>query len=189
MNDIEIGNDDGIPLIENILKEPNQRKCYEIEYAGKEYKLSDEALFELVVELFRKKIEYENIIEEIELFFPIENETLLNRMMNAITGLEGEEYEQRKKLNKILDVHERYSQWKRRIERNGIKVEWNKPYSYETEHYYGLQYSTKQRTEMKYCTLNNYCVFIASRHFETLEDHINLVKSSKKFMCNMEKFF
>ena len=127
MNDIEIGNDDGIPLIENILKEPNERKSYEIEYAGKEYKLSDEALFELVVELFRKKIEYENIIEEIELFFPIENETLLNRMMNAITGLEGEEYEQRKKLNKILDVHERYSQWKRRIEKNRLKVEWNKP--------------------------------------------------------------
>ena len=35
---------------------------------------------------------------------------------------------------------------------------------------------------------NNYCIFIASRYFESIEDHLNLIRVSKRMRCNMEKF-
>ena len=36
--------------------------------------------------------------------------------------------------------------------------------------------------------LDLYCIFIASRHFETIEDHINLIKTTKRFQFNITKF-
>ncbi len=47
-------------------------------------------------------------------------------------------------------------------------------------------FKTKDRNTL--CTLDNYCLFIASRYFETLEDHINLTNVSKRCRGNMEKF-
>ena len=41
---------------------------------------------------------------------------------------------------------------------------------------------------MKLYRLDNYCLFIASRYFDTLQDHINLVFVSKRLRFNMEKF-
>ena len=38
-------------------------------------------------------------------------------------------------------------------------------------------------------TLHNYCAFIASRHFESIEDFINLEIGVKRFNGNMTKFF
>ena len=38
-------------------------------------------------------------------------------------------------------------------------------------------------------TLDNYIAFIASRHFETIDDFINLELSTKHFQGNMTKFF
>ena len=50
------------------------------------------------------------------------------------------------------------------------------------------KFNTKQRSKMKMCKLDNYCLFIASRYFESLDDHINLVKTCKRMERNMEKF-
>ena len=36
-------------------------------------------------------------------------------------------------------------------------------------------------------TLDNYCTFIASRHFENIDDFINLEMSTSKFNGNMTK--
>ena len=38
------------------------------------------------------------------------------------------------------------------------------------------------------CTLDNYTMFIASRHFESIEDFINLEMGVKRFNGNMTKF-
>ena len=37
--------------------------------------------------------------------------------------------------------------------------------------------------------LTNYCLFIASRWFETIEDFINVEKGCKRFLGNTTKFF
>ena len=54
------------------------------------------------------------------------------------------------------------------------------------------QLSTISRQNLsypKYGALNNYAAFIASRYFDSLEDHINFSMTCKKFLCNMDKFF
>ena len=35
---------------------------------------------------------------------------------------------------------------------------------------------------------DNYCIFIASFYFETLQDHIHLAMSSKRFRLTMERY-
>ena len=49
------------------------------------------------------------------------------------------------------------------------------------------QFSTKQRKKL--CQLDNYCIFLASKWLDTIDDHINLVKVCKRLQLNMEKFF
>ena len=39
-----------------------------------------------------------------------------------------------------------------------------------------------------YYKLDNYCVFIASRYFNTIDDFINLDKAGRRFRGNLEKF-
>ena len=51
----------------------------------------------------------------------------------------------------------------------------------------GKRFTTKQRSEMKMCKLDNYCLFITSRYFSSLDDHINLVKFSKKTKRKLRK--
>ena len=50
------------------------------------------------------------------------------------------------------------------------------------------RFSTQERTEMKLCRLDNYCLFIASRYLSSVEDEINLVKTCKRMRNNMEKY-
>ena len=50
------------------------------------------------------------------------------------------------------------------------------------------KFTFEQRKAMNLCSLDNYCIFIASRYFDSLDDHINLVKVSKRMRGNMEKF-
>ena len=51
-----------------------------------------------------------------------------------------------------------------------------------------MKFSLKERSQMKYHTLDNYCIFIASRYFKSIDDHINLITVSKRMRGNMEKF-
>ena len=41
---------------------------------------------------------------------------------------------------------------------------------------------------MKLSQLDNYCIFLASKYFNTIEDHINLPKVCKRLKLNIEKF-
>ena len=51
-----------------------------------------------------------------------------------------------------------------------------------------LRFTTKERSQMKLTQLDNYCLFIASRYFNTLEDHQNFTFVCKRLKRNMEKF-
>ena len=50
------------------------------------------------------------------------------------------------------------------------------------------KFTFEERKAMNLYSLDNYCIFIASRYFDSLDDHINLVKVSKRMRGNMEKF-
>ena len=49
--------------------------------------------------------------------------------------------------------------------------------------------SLKIKRLFNICTLVNYCAFITSRWFESIEDFINLEMGIKRFNGNMTKFF
>ena len=71
------------------------------------------------------------------------------------------------------------------------KLEASQRKIYSEETYYEEMinnFTTKERSQMKLCRLDNYCLFIASRFLESVEEHINLVKVSKRMRSNMEKF-
>jgi hypothetical protein len=51
------------------------------------------------------------------------------------------------------------------------------------------QFSTKERSELNLCKLDNYCLFIASLYFESIEDHKNFIKTTKKLQYNLDKFY
>ena len=56
----------------------------------------------------------------------------------------------------------------------------------ETFNQISKQIPTKERNNI--CQLDNYCLFISSKYFETIQDHINLIQISKRMKLNMEKF-
>ena len=70
---------------------------------------------------------------------------------------------------------------KEKLEESQIKVYSEKTFYEEMIN----KFNTKERLEMKLCTLDNYCVFIASRYFESVEDHLNLVRVCKRMRRNM----
>ena len=46
--------------------------------------------------------------------------------------------------------------------------------------------------EIKACKTgqcHNYAISIASQYFETIDDHINLLLVTKRFRCNLERYF
>ena len=48
-------------------------------------------------------------------------------------------------------------------------------------------FTTKERSQLKLYKLDNYCIFIASRYFNDVSDHINLTLVSKRMRGNIEK--
>ena len=63
-----------------------------------------------------------------------------------------------------------------------------KCYSEETFQKEIIQFSTIQRSQWNLCQLDNYCLFITSRFFNSIDDHINFIRVTKKLKLNMEKF-
>ena len=47
----------------------------------------------------------------------------------------------------------------------------------------------KQLKPAKTGKCHNYCIFLASMHFESIDDFINLKLAVKRFRGNLEKFF
>ena len=69
--------------------------------------------------------------------------------------------------------------------------------NYSKELYEDIRYLLKQfdetlplqiKRKFEIVTLDNYTIFIASRHFETIEDHINLIQVSRRLKQNITKF-
>ena len=51
------------------------------------------------------------------------------------------------------------------------------------------KYTIQERDKMKLYKLDNYCIFIASRYLNSIDDHINLTRVCKRLRFNMEKFY
>ena len=206
--------DSNIDFMKEWILNPEEYKLYSIKYQGKEYNILAEVLFALIISEFKQIVEKDNIIQNTLLQLPTNNEQLLQRVKIALQALElngieireDEEIpfdysEQGEYFNELLEKKSSIEKQKRMIERakkinpdskekldeiNLNKQDMNNEEAFN--HELAMKFNTKERTEMKLCQLDNYCIFIASKYLETIDDHINLIKVAKKLQYNMEKF-
>ena len=200
-----------IPFIQDLIENPNDFKVYNIVFQEKEYNIIGEVLFALLVNEFKKQIEKDFIIDKVIIELPRQNKIANSRILTALDSigltnidLDEEEVEydysiQEKLLTELLERNEMYNKRERMIEKGNIMLRQQKKKEIEIDKKKLIdeqefnnelirQFTTKERTQLKLCQLNNYCIFIASRFLNSIDDHINLTKVCKKLKYNMDKF-
>ena len=192
VNEIIIGEEDEktIHFIEDLILYPDDYKEYEFLYQNTNYSVVAEVLFALIIKQIKKKYEKQFILKPIEFEMEKHNEKVFERITKVFQKLPGEEYdEQRLNYLSIQDMYEKYLRFKRILERNNLSIDPSIPFDYDLQHQFGIQFSMKQKEEMKYCQLDNYTIFIASQYFETINDFLNLIKAVKRFSSTTTKFY
>ena len=196
MNEIIIHEqrNDSINFINDFVNNPEEFKEYPISYQGKEYEVIAEVLLSLILHQYKNQIEKKYIIDETILNIETEeeNKILINRIKVSIDAIglriseiEIPEYDYQKQgeiLHGIIDKYNEFNKFKNILikSQNINLLDNSQPINEER---------IEQITRMnKICQIDNYCLFLASKYFETIEDHINLVRVCKRMRLNMEKF-
>ena len=194
------------------INNPHDYKFYSIQFQGKEYQLLSEVLFAIIMNEIKQIIEKDFIIKYTEIVLFKQNEELLNRIKISLQAIglknikinENEIHydykDQGEMLNELLEKKNEIDKYNSMINRaikmtqseekkEFLKRNKNKIYSEESfQENIQMKLNREERNTMKLFKLDNYCLFIASRYFSSLEDHINLIKVSKRLRGNMEKF-
>ena len=192
--------DDSIQFMKEWIEHPTQHKEYSITYQKKGYTVISELLFALIINEFKKKIKKEFIIDETIVHVPSNDYRLINRIrislesigLKEITINPIENYssysEQGEYLQEILEKQREYEKYKRLLERSQNEVDNTEPMNEEKYNAIARQFTFEERTKMQMTQLDNYCIFIASKYLDTIEDHINLIHVCKRLKLNMTKF-
>ena len=216
MNQIIIGeeNENTIYFMNDLLDHQEEFIYYTIEYQEKEYSLIGEVLFSIIINEFKKIIEKKYIISKTEIIVPSMNNLFINRIKTALKaiGLKGIEIPDeldkenellyRKQGDILFELLEKYSDYlkqKSMLERaqkitdseeirNQLIFGNTKPLTEQTRKEFCYKFSTKQKEQLKLYDLDNYCIFLASKYLNTIDDHINLIQVCKRLRFNMEKF-
>ena len=203
-------NEKSIQFMEDLFTNPEEYKVYNIQFQNKEYSVISEVLFALIINDFKQQIEKEYIIEKTLIQIPLENKLLIERIQISLEaiGCKGlsvsdneitfDYSEQGEILQEILEKKEEYSKRERMIERANqiaqeenmekINVSSDSLFTSQQFREQMFKFSIQEREKMKLYKLDNYCIFIASRYLDSIDDHINLVKVCKRLRCNLEKF-
>ena len=206
-------NDKSIEFIQQWIEHPSEFTEYQIQFQEKEFELLPEVIFALIISQFKTMIEKEFIIDETFVEIPsndfkifermkvsLESIGLKNFVFNSFTYDYSKQGEQLLELMEMKKEGEKYQRMiENVIEKNPSAKEKmeevrNKIMNEELVNAEMIQeeinkhLTLEERNKMKICQLDNYCIFIASRYFETVEDHVNLTFVSKRMRGNMEKF-
>ena len=207
----EENKENNIYFIEDFIQNPDTDQYYSIIFQNKQYSLIAEVLFSIIIDEFKQKIEKQFIIHETIVQIPSRDSLLSDRMRSSLEAiglkniyinsstfdytLQGQYLHEliqkktqmtklQKKLNKAKELYPKGSD-----KINQIIISQYDDLSEELiEREIIKLFDTKERTQMKLTTLDNYCLFISSRYLETLEDHQNFTKVTKRLERNMEKF-
>ena len=199
---IEKESEKSIYFMNDWIQQSEEFKEYQINYQNKEYKVIVEVLFALYANKYKRKIDKQFIIEETIVQFEShqENKLLLNRIkvsLDAI-GLKLKEFEfpnydyqsQGKILHEILDKYSEYNKYKSLFEKSNKTYLFNITQPLNEELFNEIiqrKLTTKERINLT--QLDNYCLFISSKYFKSINDHINLVQTCRRLKLNMEKFY
>ena len=206
-----------IHFVEEWFNHSEDYKLFTVQFQNKEYQLLPEVLFSLIINVFKQQIEREYIITNTLIQLPITNNNenynkILQRIKISLQAInlngiliENEDeidynYQQQGELlYELLQKKDEYEKYHNLLQKS-IQLTQNKDQKqklmqciekFSCEESFNKEISIlslKERTKLKLYTLDNYCIFIASRFFESLQDHINLTKVSKRMKNNLEKF-
>ena len=209
-------NNETIHFIQKWFENPEDYSTYHIQFQNKNYELLPEALFALIINEFKNKIEKDFIIENTLLELQTQNNKTKERIEISLEALnlkgmkikEKElEYDYSKQgeyLEEIIEKKETFERMKRMIEKSKSLTETKEEKEKleqidlnskdirneeELNNEIVKRFKTKDRTRLQMTRLDNYCLFITSRYFNSLEDHLNFTQVSKKLKYNMEKFY
>ena len=204
MNEIIIGKptENSIIFMEKLMINPTEFKKYKVSYQGKEEEVIAEVLFALFINKFKEKIEKEYIIDEVIVETAEEiYQSFSSRLTTSLKALglknifiNPVDYPNYQKQGEILhDVLTKVREFKKYksllIKANQEQLITNQePLNEDKFNEIARQLTMKERTTNGLCHLDNYCLFLASKYFPTVEDHINLVRVCKRMRLNMEKF-
>ena len=203
-----------IQFIQQWIEEPENNTTYQVQFYNKTYHFIPEVLFAFIIERFKKQIEHQFIIEETLVKIPTRDFLFVERIKTSLESIDlknieiekeekidfdyenqGEEMFELMKLNQTIETYKRMFERAKEINPSAKEkleeIDFNQfdhivEESIEEE--IKKRFTTKERTQMKLCKLDNYCLFIASRFFESLDDHINFIQVSKRMNGNIDKF-
>ena len=193
-------------FFKELLKNPTEMKEYQIVYHNKQYTLLVESILALIFNEFKKKIEKIGIIDETLVELPTENALCSLRVQQACLNIglpniyltSNKMYEQQECfVNEIIKNKEHYEKCKYRLQRGCTLLNKqnylssfniNENYDYKMMKNIKMKFSTQEKEKMKLCHLDNYCIMIASKYFNCIDDFVNLEMGCKHFKGNMSKF-
>ena len=188
-----------IDFMNDWIKESNLYKKYSFTFQGKQHEAIAEILFALVINEFKNKVTKKYIIDETLVEIPSNDYTLLRRMKIALesTGLNYVFFnddsiydytEQGYLLRDLITQNEEFKKYKQKFEslkgsldENQLQQIEKKEFTQSSMYEMSLKFTTKQKEKLGLYTLDNYCVFIASKYFNSFQDHVNLTFVSKRF--------
>ena len=87
-----------------------------------------------------------------------------------------------------IEKIDEYNKFKSIIQnRTTLPIDNTKPFTEREYNKLITQFTPRKRTKMKLPQLDNYCIFLASKYFAKIDDHINLTKVCKRLKYNMDK--
>ena len=193
------------------LENPNYFKFYEIHFQGKKQFVIAEVLFALIIDVFKTAVEKNYILYNTHIVIPTDNALFIDRIQISLESIDlkgiilkddivGFDYQnQGLILHEILTKRNKYDKFKRKInkartiiseeKKHLLDYDENQPFDDELITIISSRFTTKERVKLGLYSSDNYCVFIASRFFESIDDFINLEIGCKQYNGNLSKFF
>ena len=202
MNEILINEqkEDSIQFMKDWIDNPQEFKQYKINYQNKEYSVISEVLFALFINEYKQKIEKDYIIDETIVEVPTTNCYFVKRILISLESIGLKEininsliFDYKKQgeiLHEIIEKKNEYNKYKNMLSRSKQThlFDNKKPLNEESFEEIIQQLSIKERSEKNLCQLDNYCLFLSSKWFDSFEDHLNFIQTSKRLELNMTKF-
>ena len=180
------------------MQKPDEFLTYSVKFQNKTFDLLPEVLFAIIIHDLLKRIKRDFVIKNTQIELEDQNKLLLNRIKvslnsNNLVDLE-EDYDvdydytdqgdhlfeiiqKKETMENYLMVIERAKQIKPESREELNEIDFNKPNMFLEEEIIrtlAKKWSTKERSELKICWLDNYCLFITSKYFDDIQDHKNL---------------
>ena len=196
-------------IIKDLINQPYNYKLYQIKYQQKQYEITFEVLFALIIDHFKQIIEKKYIIDETIVTVPTRDYEAIRRIEIALKSIHLKNieinpiifdyYDQNENLQEIQQKKIVYEKNERMFnkakllatekqEKDQLENAKESILIHEEFEETTMKLNIQQRSKFNFCRLDNYCVFIASRYLESISDHINLMRVSRRMRGNMEKF-